>query len=256
MGANRTNASETMKAQALQSSVAAKAKRAWRGRSGTDLFLGRQPIVDRRRHVVAYELLYRASRVNFARVRNTDAAGGGPSASAGAAAGIRPADGMVNGVVATARVMHRALRRIGLNTVLGPCAGFINVDGEMLASSRIASLPPDRVVLELLETIRVDAAVIARCRQLKAMGYRLALDDFVSLTADSEPLLELADIVKIDVPQLSPQALTQLVARLKIYPARLLAEKVDTRERARHCLELGFHYFQGYFFARPGVLPV
>ncbi len=193
-----------------------------------DLFLGRQPILDRRQHLVAYELLYRAGRESQARV--TDDA------------------------VATAEVMRRAFKRIGINTVLGECAGFVNVDAEMLYSHRIDALPTDRVVLELLETIAVDEQIVSRCRELKQRGFRLALDDFCSCADRYEPLLEIADIVKIDVPQLDPQALAALVRRLKLYPGRLLAEKVETMERARECLALGFDLFQGFVFARPSLL--
>jgi EAL and modified HD-GYP domain-containing signal transduction protein len=35
---------------------------------------------------------------------------------------------------------------------------------------------------------------------------------------------------------------------------KLLAEKVETREQFRHCLDLGFDYFQGYFLCRPDVV--
>ena len=42
--------------------------------------------------------------------------------------------------------------------------------------------------------------------------------------------------------------------RLRRYPTKLLAEKVETREEFERCCELGFDYFQGYFFARPVVL--
>ena len=131
---------------------------------------------------------------------------------------------------------------------------FVNVDAEMLYSHRIDALPTDRVVLELLETIAVDEQIVSRCRELKQRGFRLALDDFCSCADRYEPLLEIADIVKIDVPQLDPQALAALVRRLKLYPGRLLAEKVETMERARECLALGFDLFQGFVFARPSLL--
>lgn len=194
----------------------------------TDIFLGRQPIVDRRRHLVAYELLYRSGR-------NPDA-------------------GVTDDAAATAAVLRQAFQRIGVRTVLGECAGFVNVDAEMLFSRRIESLPADRVVLELLETVAVDGGIVARCSELKRRGYRIALDDFCAYDACYEPLLQIADIVKIDVPQLDPAALADLVRRLKLYPARLLAEKVETWERARECLQLGFDFFQGFVFARPRLL--
>ena len=193
-----------------------------------DVFLGRQPILDRRQHLVAYELLYRSGDVVDAQVAD-DAA-------------------------ATAEVLRQAFKRIGIDTVLGQCAGFVNVDAEMLFSHHIDALPTDRVVLELLETVTIDDDIVARCRALKQRGFRLALDDFSVCSDCYEPLLEIADIIKIDLPQLDQGALAALVQRLKPYRGRLLAEKVETWTRARECLALGFDLFQGFVFARPSVL--
>lgn len=193
-----------------------------------DVFLSRQPILDRRRRVIAYELLHRRGREDEAQVSDDGAA--------------------------TARVMRHMLRDLGVETVLGRCHGFINVDAEMLMSTRIEALPRERVVLELLETVEVDDALLSRCRALKARGFRLALDDFVTWHERYEPLLALADIVKVDILQLDPAALVQLVSRLRLYPARLLAEKVENCAVARRCLQLGFDLFQGFYFARPAPL--
>jgi EAL and modified HD-GYP domain-containing signal transduction protein len=202
--------------------------------SNQDVFIGRQPIFDRRRHTVAYELLYRGNDASDA-------------SDAGAAA-------VTDDALATAQVLRRAFRGLGVATVLGPCKGFVNVDAEMLASRRIEALPPEQVVLELLETVEVDERVIARCAQLKRKGYRIALDDFTRVCEGHEPLLELADVVKVDVLAMDHAALAALVRRLRLYPARLLAEKVDSVERARHCLALGFDLFQGFLFGRPALI--
>lgn len=195
----------------------------------TELFLGRQPIIDRLGQMIAYELLYRTTdhRLNAH---------------------------VADEAEATAHVIRRAFREIGVNTVLGTCEGFINVDAEMLIGRDIERLPKHRVVLEILESVTLDERIIRRCRELKHKGFRLALDDFVAYDADYEPLLEIADIVKIDVLQLDRAALTDLVRRLRLYPAQLLAEKVETHERARQCLALGFDLFQGFLFGRPALL--
>lgn len=196
--------------------------------SAARAYLGRQPIVDRRRRTVAYELLYRGADDDRARV-DDDA-------------------------WATAQVIRRAFRELGIETVLGACEGFINVDETTLMGQSIEALPCDRVVLELLETLPIAPRIVRRCRELKDKGYRFALDDFVALRPCHQPLLEIADIVKIDIPQLDHGALERLVTMLRPYPARLLAEKVESLEVASHCLKLGFDLFQGFFFARPAIL--
>ena len=197
--------------------------------TSSDLFLGRQPILDRWRNVVAYELLFRAS------AGDSDACG-------------------ADDALATACVVGAAFDRIGIRTVVNGARAFVNLDAEWLLSRRVEALPKDQVVLEILETVEIDAQILRRCRALKAKGYRLALDDFTRYCEDWEPLLDIVDIVKIDVKQLDTAALTSLVQRLRLRPVRLLAEKVDTMARARQCLALGFDLFQGFLYGRPAVL--
>ena len=130
----------------------------------------------------------------------------------------------------------------------------MNVDAEFLLSRRIERLPKESVMLELLETIDIDAQIVRRCRTLKERGYQLALDDVWQYSDKFEPLLEFVDVVKIDVMQLDVESLAKLVQQLKAWPARLLAEKVDTAKRLKQCLELGVEWVQGFFCGRPVVL--
>jgi EAL and modified HD-GYP domain-containing signal transduction protein len=193
-----------------------------------NMYLGRQPIFDRRQNLVAYELLYRSGE--FAEAHVTDDAG------------------------ATAEVIRRSFKRIGINTVLGGSAGFLNVDAEMLFSKQIDALPVERLVLELLETVEINDSIIERCSELKQRGFRLALDDVSSYNDCYEPLFEMADIIKIDLPLLDQDGLVALVKRLKPYTGKLLAEKVETWERVEECMALGFELFQGFLLARPALL--
>lgn len=194
-----------------------------------EVFLGRQPILDRARHIVAYELLFRSAR-------NEEA--------------VHVADDSL----ATARVITCAFYDFGIRTVVGRSMAFVNVDAGSLMSAMIETLPKDRVVLELLETIHIDRRIVRRCRELKARGYRLALDDLCRYDESCEPLLEVLDIVKIDVLALDAESLSEVVRLLKPWHTRLLAEKVESRQRARQCLALGFDFFQGFFFGRPTIL--
>ncbi len=192
-----------------------------------EIFLGRQPILDRNERLVGYELLFRASPVNASNVSDD--------------------------VHATASVISHAFGQIGVSAVLGPHWGFINVNAEMLFSDLIDLLPREQVVLELLETVEVSEGVIARCRELKAAGYSIALDDFMFRDAYL-PLLDIVDFVKIDLLQHDRDQLRTLVGHLRRWPVRLVAEKVDSEEQARYCRDLGFDLFQGHYFARPSVL--
>lgn len=193
----------------------------------SDIFLGRQPILDRDQRIVAYELLFRTADTSSVTVTDD--------------------------MQATASVIHHAFSEMGVQTVLGTQLGFINVSADMLLSDMVELLPKSQVVLELLETIIVTEAVIERCRALKLLGFALALDDFV-FDESYLPLLALVDIVKIDLLLHSREELQAVVSQLKPWPVKLLAEKVDSAEQAAYCHSLGFDLFQGYYFARPSVL--
>jgi len=192
-------------------------------------FLARQPILDRKGSLCAFELLFRS---------------GGKSAEAG----------VLDDTRATAQVMLNAFGDMGIANVLGAHKGFINLDAEFLHSDMVELLPRKQVVIELLETVVIDAAVIARCRDLKAMGFSLALDDVLELGDDIRPLLDVVDVIKLDLTQIAPAQLPGLVKEFKRHPVKLLAEKVEDREQAGSCMEMGFDLFQGYYFARPETL--
>jgi EAL and modified HD-GYP domain-containing signal transduction protein len=191
-------------------------------------FVGRQPIVDRDQHVVAYELLFRNSRhAQFAEIDEVGRA--------------------------AVRVIVNTFASLGMDAVLGQSLGFFNVNREVLLSDAIEALPQDRVVIEVLEDIEADEEVIARCRALHEAGFQLALDDWIVDDA-REALLPFADVVKVDLPAVPPRELRKLVRSLRDHDVLLLAEKVETVEEFETCLKLGFDRYQGFFFARPIVL--
>ncbi len=192
------------------------------------LFLGRQPILDREQRLHAYELLFRSGSRNFAEV--------------------------TDGVQATATVIANAFSELGIEAALGSHRGFINVDEAFLFSDMLELLPRHAVVLEILETVPPTPAVVERCAALKAAGFTLALDDVIQLEPEFADLLALVEIVKVDIQPLSRVQLMQLVMKLKPLGKQLLAEKVDSREQMEQCLKLGFSLFQGYYFAKPTII--
>ena len=154
---------------------------------------------------------------------------------------------------ATASVIINTLTGFGLENILGQHKGFINLDLELLMDDSLNLLPKGQMVIELLETIKVTPELIDQCRLLKENGFALALDDH-QYSPDFHELYEIVDIVKVDLI-LSPfDQLDKMVKEFKRYPLQLLAEKVETQEEFRRCLELGFDLFQGYFFAKPSIL--
>ena len=169
-----------------------------------EIFIGRQPILDRKQELVAYELLFRSgSKQNSASVQDN--------------------------LAATASVISNAFADLGVEQALGPYKGFINCDEAILFSELPEILPCDKIVLEVLETVEVTPEIVERCRELKARGFTLALDDFVEYEDKWKPLLDLVEIVKVDLMPLSPQGLLDTTKALQRWPLKLLAEKVDSR---------------------------
>lgn len=190
-------------------------------------FLGRQPILNQDQHIIGFEFLFRSADLAYADISSY--------------------------MQASASVMINALSDFGMQQVMGRHKGFFNVTAEVLMSDAVELLPKEQVVLELLETIEIDATIIKRCRDLKALGFTLALDDCMC-TPGLEPLYELVNIVKLDILQIPGRELPGMVKRLRAWPLTLLAEKVETAEQYAFCCRQGFELFQGYYFARPVVL--
>jgi len=196
-----------------------------------EVFLGRQPILDRNQQLFAYELLFRSGKAedgNFA--------------------------SFVDGNQATATVITHAFTEFSMADALGPYQGFIKVDQGLLFSDLINALPPHSVVLEILETVPPTPEMLARCEQLRFAGYILAVRERPESLDQNRPLLKLAQVIKIDISHIEPARLQQLTANLKPLGKTLLAEKVESVEQMKRCHDLGFDLFQGYYFARPTVI--
>lgn len=189
----------------------------------TQVSVGRQPIYDADRNVVAYEVLY----------RGTDAA---------ATADFEDGD------AATARVLVNILTEIELEQSCGHKPLFLNCTRYFLETQPI--LPPERCVLEVLETVNIDDGVVKAIELQRKRGYKIALDDFL-YSNQWDPLLEMADYVKIDLRQHTPDSLSQAVKNLPGFTGTLLAEKVESEQEFDVCRELGFKLFQGYYLRKP-----
>ena len=196
---------------------------------GEEIFIGRQPILDRGHELYAYELLFRSGRQ-------------------------RNSAEVLDDLQASASVISHAFADLGVEQALGPYKGFINCDASLLLSDLLEALPSDKIVLEVLETVAVTAEIVDRCKALKALGYTLALDDFVNYEDKFRPLLDLVEIVKVDLMPLDAAGLAATTRTLQQWPLKLLAEKVDSRELADSCHALGYSYFQGYYFAKPTII--
>jgi EAL and modified HD-GYP domain-containing signal transduction protein len=193
-----------------------------------DVFVGRQPIFDREMRVCAYELLYRHGFVDRAVITDANAA--------------------------SSEVVVNALVEVGLDRLVGNKKAFCNFTRDFLVKGANIPFGTSQLVIEVLETVSAEPEVLAAVSSLAKSGHLIALDDFV-LTDELLPLVQMADIVKIDILALPrPEVIAQVERLRKVKKLQLLAEKVETNDEYMFCSELGFDMFQGYFFSKPQVV--
>jgi EAL and modified HD-GYP domain-containing signal transduction protein len=192
-----------------------------------EFYLGRQPILDRNQGLFGYELLFRNAPVGPAHVTND--------------------------LSATAAVIAHA-SQLGMEKTIGDALGFVNVDADVIMSDIFSFLPREKVVLEIMNSMQVTPVVLERIRELVGHGFSFALDDAAGESATVAELLPLVDYVKLDVRTIPLSTLMKLAPRFRQDKKKLVAEKVETREEFKNCLDLGFDYFQGYYFSKPVIM--
>jgi len=192
-----------------------------------DIFIARQPIFSRHKKLFGYELLHRGSLDN-----------------------VFPG---INGDRATSDLVTNTFLNIGLDKLVSSKWAWINFTEQHLLDKTALTLPASKVIVEILEHVPPTPEIIAACTELKEKGYTLALDDFV-FAEKFGPLIELADIIKIDFFEQSLPEINQVKERLKEKKIKFLAEKIETYTQFDAAREMGFSLFQGYFFSQPEVL--
>jgi len=195
--------------------------------STSEIFVGRQAIFDTKLDVYAYELLFRDGNVGGANV--------------------------VDGNKATSQVIINTFLEMGVETLVQHHCAFINLTRDFLLGEIPFPLPAGKIVLEVLEDVAVDDELVDSMKRLKKEGYTLALDDFI-LDENNEKLVPFADLIKIDLMALTQKQLIEQVVALKKHDVTLLAEKIETKQEFELCKQLGFEYFQGYYFCKPDVV--
>jgi len=197
----------------------------------TNIFVGRQPILDVNGDIYGYELLYRNSHKNFF-----------PN---------------VNPEQATIGLLVNTFLTIGIEKIAGNCLSFINFTGELLAQDIFSSLDPEQVVIEVLENVEITPSLLTKLRLLKETGFMIALDDFIlqeQYSVHSE-LFEIVDFIKVDYVNTTPTERVEIEKHIKQYPSLImLAEKVETEEQFNAAKASGYKLFQGYFFSKPEII--
>ncbi len=195
-----------------------------------NIYLGRQAIYDREGSLYAYELLYRSADTGNDGLKT-----------------------LLDGDSASSEVLLNTFMEIGLERIAGDARVFINLTRNLIHCEHPLVQQKDRVVMELLEDIVVDQALIDEAICLAKLGVTLALDDYV-FDPVWDPLLPWVGIVKLEIPALTLEQIREGLPRLRRHNLKLLAEKIETREEYEALYTLGFDLFQGFFFSQPELI--
>lgn len=192
-----------------------------------DAYVARQPIFNKKMQIYAYELLFCDGTDKYL-----------PE---------------MDGDLATSQVLSNSVINIGMNEICGGKKSFINFTANLLIKQIPLLLPKENLVVEILEDVEPKEELLQACREMSNKGFLLALDDFVYIPK-LRPLVEMADIIKFDFRLSTIEEIKSYIEQLPEPGPRLLAEKIETKEEYDIALEMGFEYFQGYFFCKPEII--
>lgn len=192
-----------------------------------EAFLARQAIFRDNLKIVGYELLYRESDVNHIEITDSDNA--------------------------SARVIVNTFLNLGMENLVGSGIAFINIPYKFITEENLLPMTPAQLVLELTGDLLYDERAIKGLKRLHNNGYRIAAD----LPDEIDKLnwaLDFLDMVKVDIQRFDKPTLAQVVKHFRRMGTRLVAVKIETQEEFETCQDLGFDYYQGYYFRKPEII--
>lgn len=195
-----------------------------------EVFVAKQPIFNSNQEVFAYELLYRSSQKNSF-----------PN---------------INGDQATADVIINSYLNIGIEELSNGKPCFINFTEKLLQLNIPTYFGPREIVVEILESVQPTEEIIEICKELKRLGYQIALDDVVVNSDDPlvNPLFPFADYIKVDFLLTDKEIRKRIESMAKRLGIKMVAEKVETIEDFEEAKNGGYEYFQGYHLAKPTIV--
>lgn len=192
-----------------------------------NVYLARQPIFNKKKEVVAYELLFRSTEINA--FDNSDS------------------------TYATLHVIKNSFSLFGIESLVGNKKAFLNFDANLLKSGIIETFRTESVTVEVLETVELTEEVIESIKKIKGKGYEIALDDF-EYDIKYEQIIDYIDYIKVDFLITKGTCRKDVISTLNNGKVKFIAEKVETQEEFNYALECGYSLFQGYFFCKPTVI--
>jgi EAL and modified HD-GYP domain-containing signal transduction protein len=193
-----------------------------------DFYLARQPILNVKQEIIAYELLYRDSEISavYANERH-----------------------------ATAALLVNVLNQAGLNNVVGNALAFVNIDDRFLRHEIVDTIPPQTFIFEITSSSTLDELTVERIEVLHKKGYLFCLDaaEFTHLD-QYKKIFDYLSYCKVDSSSFDPAHISDIAKLLHSFKIQAIATKLEDAYLYEKYKESGFDAFQGYYFAKPNII--
>ncbi len=190
-------------------------------------YIARQAILDRDSKTIGYELLFRDSPDNYFPEIDQD-------------------------IASSKLIIQNHLQGDIKAISLGKLA-FINFTEKCLINKYPLMFDSESIVIELVGHTSPTQRLVKIMKYYREKGYRIALTEY-----DVEPrwdaLFPYISMIKVDVSQINPKRLQPVASRILKYNIKLVAEKVETNFQLQSLAEVGFNFYQGYFYHEPEVI--
>lgn len=190
-------------------------------------YIARQAILNEKSETIGYELLFRDSRDNkFPDIEHD---------------------------VASSKLIIQNHIHGDIQTISMGKLSFINFTENCLIHKFPLMFDKDTIVIELVGAEKPTKKLLKIIQFYHEAGYMIALTEY-DLAPHWDVLFPYIDIVKIDIEKINTKRIIPAVIRMKPFNIAIAAEKVETKNQQQTLAEVGFDYFQGYFYHEPEII--
>jgi len=190
-------------------------------------YIARQAILDRHSKTIGYELLFRDSPENKFPEIDQD--------------------------IASSKLIIQNHLQGDIKTIsLGKLA-FINFTEKCLINKYPLMFDRQSIVIELVGHTSPTQRLVKIVKYYADKGYRIALTEY-DLSEEWDVLFPYLSIIKVDIETTNPKRLQPVIQRIKPFNIKLAAEKVETNFQLQALTEVGFNFYQGFFYHEPEIV--
>lgn len=190
-------------------------------------YTARQAIFDRKNQVVGYELLFRDSKHNQFPDIDPD--------------------------VATSKLIIQNHIHDDISALCLGKTAYINFNEQCLINKFPLMFDKSEIVIELIGHQSTTARLLKILKFYHEKGYRIALSEY-DLDPQWDALFPFISMIKVDMEKTNAKRVAAVLSKLKPFNIQLVAEKVETRFQLQSLAEVGFNYYQGFFYHEPEII--